>query len=143
MLGYKIIDLAFYDQIQRWYNKMQITERKLRKLIKEQQEVLLEKRKFNKMLLEAGKGAEAGKMLKMAFSALKRAGKKAGPLLVQWLKSNPEMLEDVIGRLIADEKIKSVLVKAVKNLMTDENSSETEKLANSTNGVEKPVAEGS
>ena len=93
---------------------MRITKRQLLNLIREQQEIITEQQKFDRLLLE--EEGDMGAMLKMAFSALKSAGEKIIPMLVQWLKSNPEILEGLIQKFVEDEKTKGLLMSAVEKI---------------------------
>ena len=98
---------------------MKVTRRQLQRIIREEREILTERQKFENMLNEE---SEMGTMMKMAFQALKSAGEKVGPMLTQWLKSNPDILEDLIGKFIEDEKIKDVLLKQVEKIKPEEDT---------------------
>ena len=52
-------------------------------------------------------------ILKMAFDGMASAGEKVGPLLIQWLKANPDMLQDVVNAMAGDETIKELMVQVV------------------------------
>jgi|LWDU01.1.fsa_nt_gi hypothetical protein len=81
---------------------MRISKRQLLSLIREQQELITEQQKFDRMLLEA-EDKEGGKYLKMAFSAIKKS-KDAAKWVVQFLKANPEIGEAVMSMLASDEE---------------------------------------
>ena len=103
---------------------MRISKRQLLSLIREQQELITEQQKFERMLLK--EEGELGAMAKMAFEALKSLGDKLGPMLTQWLKSNPEMLDSVIKQFVEDEKVKKILMTAVDEYTAKDAEAETE-----------------
>jgi hypothetical protein len=79
---------------------MKVTKRQLRRLIREESRIMVERRNFNMMLLQE---AEDGGMMKMAFAAIEKSA-DAAKWIAQFLKANPEIGEAVMSVLAPDEK---------------------------------------
>ena len=86
---------------------MKISTRQLKRIIKEERDLLVEKKKWQAMLLKEDSGGIASAL----FSGIKELGSKAPEMMVQWLKANPDMLEAVLDDMIDDPKIKDIIRK--------------------------------
>ena len=96
---------------------MKITKRQLKRIIKEERDLLSERRKFQHMLLT--EKSKSG-FLKKAFAAVKEQGPE---MVTQWLKANPDMLEGVLDDMVKDPKIKDMLKTFLSKIGDDANAS--------------------